>query len=107
MYTEISSGVKTVGNTSGGTTVQLTDTPTSCAFVILMAPSAKGANSVNDDAIYATYADTKPTHAVLLTGGLYIDKANYEATYLWADDASHVYLAGFVAGDEIHYQIIG
>ncbi len=103
----LAAGVKVVGDTSGGNAVQLTASSSASQMVILMAPTPGNANGANDDAIFASVNGSAPTHAACLLQGRYISKANFEGIRIYTDDPARVYLAGFVAGDEIRYQIIG
>lgn len=110
----IASGEKVVGSTSAGNAVQLTATSTACRGVLLMAPTPKApartgkpAGGVNGDFIMAKVAAAAPTHAQALLGSVPVNLANYEGVFVPVDDASKVYLAGFVAGDAVEYAIIG
>jgi hypothetical protein len=103
----IASGEKAVGSTVGGNAVQLVATPTPCLGVILMAPTVKHVTSVNADFVFAKVAAAAPAHADALLGGIALAVANYEGIPIPVDDASKVYLAGFVAGDAVEYLILG
>jgi hypothetical protein len=70
-----------------------------------MAPTAKNSNGINSDAIFAAVGAAAPTHAATLNG-FYLDRYNYEGILIPVLDASTVWLAGFVANDQVRFAII-